>query len=61
MPWPANTRETLALRRVDARNGPINSTRSAFNSVVTSNPSRRNAADMSAASLFGFGSRPMCV
>ena len=36
-----------------------NSADCASNSVVTSNPSRRSAADMSRASLSAFGSRPM--
>ena len=47
-----------ALNRVNARSASVNSTRSAWYSVVTLKLSRRRAAAMSAVSVSGGGNRP---
>ena len=58
---PARLSARPLLRRVNARSAAVSSTRSAANSVVTSQPSQRSADEMSAASFSRFGRRPMWV
>ena len=69
--YPTNRQPEIAVRRqtrsphpriercAQLVNASVNSTRLASGPVVTSNPSRRSADDVSWAAFSGFGSRPM--